>query len=142
MKYIAIMSDKQMDRLDVLTKKMVKEIPQEKPSINFSKNVMDTVFAIELAKELKKSKPLIAKKTWFLLGMIIVAATIFLYMNATSNTSLLATIDISTYTNAIYFDMPMGFSVSNATIYGFVFFALMIGIQIKYIKNYHSRNWQ
>lgn len=139
MKYTVIMSDKQMDRLDALTSKMVKETPQETPSINFSKNVMDAIYAIETAKELKKSQPLISKKVWLLFVGLIVAATMYLIRNTTfTENSLLSKIDLSKYTNALSFDMSLGFSVSNVTIYGFVFLAIMVTIQIGYIKNYFN----
>lgn len=139
MKYTVIMSDKQMDRLDALTSKMVKETPQETPSINFSKNVMDAIYAIETAKELKKIQPLISKKVWLLFVGLIVAATMYLIRNTTfTENSLLSKIDLSKYTNALSFDMSLGFSVSNVTIYGFVFLAIMVTIQIGYIKNYFN----
>lgn len=142
MKYTAIMSDKQMDRLDALTSKMVKETPQETPSINFSKNVMDAIYAIETAKELKKNQPLISKKVWLLFVGLIVASTIFLIRNTTfTENSLLSKIDLSKYTNALSFDMSLGFSVSNVTIYGFVFLAIMVSVQIGYIKNYYNSRY-
>ena len=142
MKYTVIMSDKQMDRLDALTSKMVKETPQETPSINFSKNVMDAIYAIETAKELKKNQPLISKKVWLLFVGLIVASTIFLIRNTTfTENSLLSKIDLSKYTHALSFDMSLGFSVSNATIYGFVFLAIMVSVQIGYIKNYYSSRY-
>ena len=89
------------------------------PSINFSKNVMDAIYAIETAKELKKNQPLISKKVWLLFVGLIVASTIFLIRNTTfTENSLLSKIDLSKYTNALSFDMSLGFSVSNVTIYG------------------------
>ena len=142
MKYIAIMSDKQMDRLDTLTNKMVKESPQETPSINFSKNVMDAIYALETKSELEKSEPLISKKVWFLFTAIIIAATLFLIKSTpiVSN-GYLSNINISKYTNSLSLDMNLGFTVSNITVYGFVFLAIMVSIQIGYIKNYYNREY-
>lgn len=142
MKYIAIMSDKQMDRLDALTSKMVKETPQETPSINFSKNVMDTIYALETEKELKKNQPLISKKIWFLFVAIIIAATLFLIESTpiVSN-GYLSNFNLSKYTNSLSLDMDFGFTVSNITVYGFIFLAIMVSVQIGYIKNYYNRQY-
>lgn len=133
------MSDKQMDRLDAFTSKMVKETKQETPSVNFSKNVMDAIYALETEKELARNQPLISKKVWLLFVGIIVAATFFLFSNTTmTKNSFLSKIDVSKYSNAISFDMSLGFSVSNITVYSFVFLAIMVTIQIGYIKNYYN----
>ncbi|MDC9723090.1 MAG: hypothetical protein PSN34_10040 [Urechidicola sp.] len=136
------MSDKQMDRLDALTSKMVKETPQETPSINFSKNVMDTIYALETEKELKKNQPLISKKIWFLFVAIIIAATLFLIESTpiVSN-GYLSNFNLSKYTNSLSLDMDFGFTVSNITVYGFIFLAIMVSVQIGYIKNYYNRQY-
>ena len=139
MKYIEIMSDKQTDRLDALTSKMVKESPQEKPSINFSKNVMDAIYAVETERELKKNKPLISRKVWGLLISIIGLSTFYLFEKiGISQSSFFSKIDLSSY---ISLDMNLGFTVSNITIYGFIFLAIMVSIQIGYIKNYYNRQY-
>ena len=136
------MSDKQTDRLDALTSKMVKETSQETPSINFSKNVMDAIYAIETEKELKKNQPLISKKVWALCIGILVAATFYLLKNTEfSNNGVLSKIDLSRFTNTFSIDMNLGFTVSNVTIYGFIFLAIMVSIQIGYIKNYYNSRY-
>ncbi|MFK5878977.1 MAG: hypothetical protein QM478_05715 [Flavobacteriaceae bacterium] len=136
------MSDKQTDRLDTFTSKMVKEAPQEKPSVNFSKNVMDAIYTIETEKELKKIEPLISKKVWFFFTAIIIAATLFLIKSTpiVSN-GYLSNINLSKYTNSLSLDMNLGFTVSNITVYGFIFLAIMVSIQIGYIKNYYNRQF-
>lgn len=142
MKYIAIMSDKQADRLDALTSKMVKETPQETPSINFSKNVMDAIYAVETERELKKNEPLISKKVWVLFVSVLVAATLFLIKSTPlASNNYLSNIDLSKYTNSLSLDMNLGFTVSNITVYGFIFLAIMVSIQIGYIKNYYDRQY-
>ncbi len=142
MKYIAIMSDKQTDRLDALTSKMVKETPQEKPSINFSKNVMDAIYTLEAESELKKNQPLISKKGWALFIGILVAATFYLLKSTElSNSGVLSKINLSRFTNTFSVDMNLGFTVSNITVYGFIFLAIMVSIQIGYIKNYYNRQY-
>ena len=143
MKYLETMSSKQTDRLDALTSKMVKEAPQEKLSINFSKNVMDAIYAVEAAKELKKSQPLISKKVWVLfIGIIVVATFYLLKSTPLSNSGLLSKIDLGRFLNPISIDMNLGFTVSNITIYGFIFLAIMVSIQIGYIKNYYNSRYQ
>ena len=140
MKFTVIMNKEPKDNLDLFTKKMVKELPEEKPSLDFSKNVMDAIYAVEQAKELKRSQPLISKRTWLLFVGVIIAATVYLLKNTTfAENSLLSRIDFGTYTNGLSFDYSLGFTTSNVTIYAFVFLAIMISVQIGYIKNYYAR---
>lgn len=141
MKFTVIMNKEPKDKLDVFTKKMVNELPEEKPSLNFASNVMDAIYAVEEAKELKRSQPLISKRTWLLFVGVIIAATVYLVGSiGFSDSTLLSKLNLGQYTSGLSFDFSLGFSVSNVTIYSFIFLAIMISLQIGYIKNYYSRS--
>ena len=138
MKFTVIMNKEPKDKLDLFTKKMVKEVPAEKPSIDFSKNVMDAIYAVEAERELKKNQPLISKRVWALFIGVIVAASVYLFATVGIENSLLSSLNLRQYTPTISYEIPT-MSVSNVTIYGFVFLAVMISIQIGYIKNYYTK---
>ena len=139
MKFTVIMSDKQTDKLDSFTSKMVKESPVEKPSIDFSKNVMDAIYELEAEKVVTQYEPLISKKVWTLVGMVTVLISVWLFKNTTMKSSgLMPEIDLSSYTDRISFEIP-NFNVSNVTLYAFVFLAVMVFLQIGYIKNYYYK---
>ena len=96
------MNDKDNHLLDSFTKKMVKEAPIEKPSIDFSMNVMDAINAIEIKKSTSKFEPLISKKVWLLISAAIIASTLFLFKSGVHlNEGYLSKIDLSKLTNVI-----------------------------------------
>lgn len=134
------MNDKDNHLLDSFTKKMVKETPIEKPSVDFSSNVMDAINALEVKKATSKFEPLISKKVWLLISASIIASTVFLFKSGVHlNEGYLSKIDLSRLTNALSFETSYNLNVSNTALYGFIFLAIMIPIQIGYLKNYHSK---
>ena len=141
MKFTVIMSDKQTDKLDAFTSKMVKESPVEEPSIDFSKNVMDAIYELEAENVVTQYEPLISKKVWILVAMVTVLISVWLYKNTTMKSSgLFSEIDLSNYTNKLSIEIP-NFNVSNVTLYAFIFLAVMIFLQIGYIKNYYNSRY-
>lgn len=136
------MNDKEKDLLDDFINKMVKETPVEKPSVNFSANVMGAINALEAKKVTTTFEPLISKKIWLLISAGIIASTVFLFNSGVNlNESYLSRIDLSKLTNAISFETSYNFNVSNTALYGFVFLAIMIPIQIGYLKKLHDRKF-
>ena len=136
------MNDKEKDLLDDFIKKMVKETPVEKPSVDFTANVMDAINAIEVKKAASKFEPLISKKVWFLIVSGIIALTVYLYKSGVHmNESYLPNIDLSKLTSLISFETSYNFNVSNTVLYGFIFLAIMIPIQIGYLKRFHDRKF-
>lgn len=138
MKFTVIMNKEPKDKLDVFTKKLVQELPEEKPSIDFSKNVMQEIYALENATEPIVQKPLIPKTIWAVLIAVIVLASGYLFITVGTQDSILSGLELSKYTPSLSIEMP-SMSVSNITVYGFIFLAVMISIQIGYIKNHYSR---
>ena len=139
MKYLTIMSDKQMDRLDAFTRKVVREIPLEKPSKDFSKNVMAEIYALEKRRVSQQYEPLISKKVWLLLLVFFIVMFLWVFNNSEGEaTSTFSWVDLSSFTELISFDFLLNFKVSDVTVYAFVFMAIMVSVQIGYIKNYYN----
>jgi hypothetical protein len=137
------MNDKEKDLLDNFTKRMVKETPVEKPSIDFSRNVMDTINALEVEKKKRVFEPLISNKVWLLISVGIIALTVFILKTGVNmNEGYLSQIDFSGFTNAISFETSYNLNISNTALYGFIFLAIMIPIQIGYLKSYHDKKFE
>ncbi|PHR74095.1 MAG: hypothetical protein COA67_01655 [Lutibacter sp.] len=136
------MNDKDNHLLDDFINKMIKETPIEKPSADFSGNVMDAINTLELKKAKRAFEPLISKKVWLLISAGIITLTIFLLNTGVNmNEGYLSNIDLSKFTNAISFETSYNLNVSNTAMYGFIFLAIMIPIQIGYLKNRHDRKF-
>jgi hypothetical protein len=136
------MNDKDNNLLDNFTKKMVKETPVEKPSIDFSSNVMNAINALEVKKATNTFEPLISKKVWMLIVACIIALTVFLLKTGVNmNEGYLSNIDFSRFANTISFETSYNLNISNTALYGFIFLAIMIPIQIGFLKKYHNRKF-
>ena len=72
------MNNKDNHLLDDFINKMIKETPIEKPSIDFSSNVMDAINTLEVKKLTNTFEPLISKKVWLLILAGIISLVIFL----------------------------------------------------------------
>jgi hypothetical protein len=133
------MSDKERDLLDSFTKKMVKDLPTEKPSNSFSKNVMNVINNLEVEKSTNVYEPLISKRTWFLIiSSLIVSMILLLKTTPIKTPNFISKIDTSGISNPFSFDVSMSFTASNVTLYGFLFLAIMAVIQFGYIRNYYN----
>ncbi|AOW21854.1 hypothetical protein [Urechidicola croceus] len=137
------MSKKSTDKLDVFTRKIVKELPEEKVSLSFSKNVMASINALEV-NETKVYKPLISKKVWFVIISSFIGLIIYGWKlipeDQEGYLSEMSNINIGDILNYSPFDL--NFKVSNITVYSFVFLALMISIQIIYFKHRIDKQYE
>lgn len=135
------MNDKEKKILDSFTKKLVKEQPIERPSSAFLNNVMNAINAIE-TKESKVWKPLISTKTWLLIVASIIGSMFLLLKTTPIETpKFLSKIDTSKLISTFSIDYSLSFTTSNTVIYGVLFFAIMMTIQIVYLKNYHNKRF-
>ena len=133
------MSNKERDLLDSFTKKMVKDLPIEKPSNSFSKNVMNVISNLEAVKSTYVYEPLISMRTWFLIiSSLIVSMVLLLKTKPIKMPNFISEIDTSGISSLFSFDVSLSFTASNITLYGFLFLAIMAFIQFNYIRNYYN----
>tara|TARA_B100000795_G_C22714410_1_gene404900 strand:+ start:335 stop:745 length:411 start_codon:yes stop_codon:yes gene_type:complete len=133
------MSNKERDLLDSFTKKMVKDLPIEKPSNSFSKNVMNVISNLEAVKSTYVYEPLISMRTWFLIiSSLIVSMVLLLKTKPIKMPNFISEIDTSGISSLFSFDVSLSFTASNITLYGFFFLAIMAFIQFNYIRNYYN----
>ena len=113
---------------DKLIKNLFKEAPLEKPSIDFSKKVMQQ---IEKTKMYQPYRPLISKKTWMGIAAVFILGLVWVYMNPSS--SIYNEVNYN-FAEQINLKNPFeGFSLSKTTTYAIGFMALFF-FQIPVLK--------
>ena len=131
------MSDK---KLDEFTKYILKDVNQEQPSIDFVANVMKSVKADPSLVFSKVYKPLISKKGWLFIAVIITGLFILTILSNTNNTELIPTFNLS-FLNKIKIINPFeNIKFSNVFTFSFVFFAAMVLLQVAVIKSYFNKH--
>ena len=132
------MEENKNTQLDAFLKKQIQEIPLETPSQNFTSNIMD-VLHDETAYSRIQYKPLISKKIWLALVAAIVAVVFIPFQKQEGGVLEKVTIDFSFLDKVSFSGLLDGISISTTAFYGLLFFAVMILIQITYLKEYVNR---
>lgn len=115
---------------DLLVGRLIKEAGLEKPSSEFSANVMKVIVA---KNNVRVYKPLISRNTWIILGMAVAIIPLFLYFNSVNLTPI---IDID-WMNGISFPV---FNLSKTTLYAFCFLTLFL-FQVPALKHLWERQY-
>ena len=127
--------DKKQNSEDIFLRKYLKEVELQKPSIDFTSNVMD-VLAKEEKLALAKNEPLISTKVWLLVASFVGVCFYFVFKDNKSIGVSFPEVDLS-FLNKIEMPNLLGnLSVSNSMIYIFGFFTVMIFVQIFFLKNH------
>lgn len=133
--------------LDQLAKKVMKDVPLEKPSFNFTNTVMSQVSGLNHNKVIAY-KPLISKTGWiFILVGILILVFFVLFGNQTSSSGRLNTIDFSMFSNNAVaqalsnFKIP-SFTISKTLTYAIVLFGVMVCIQIPFLKHHFNQRFE
>lgn len=132
--------NKHIEELDAFAKKFVKEIPQEKPSVDFTASLMQVLIK-ESKKSVYKPSVLISKKGWFLILGLVVATLFIPFESSKKSLITLPKFDFS-FLDSIQIPNFLGFlSVSNTTMYTIFFFGLMILVQVVFLKNHFNKRF-
>ncbi len=120
--------------------RLVKEAELDTPSSDFLHNVMKHI-EIADAKKTYTYRPLISKKTWFVIGLHILAIVFGLTFMSKPETSIFNPIDFS-FLNSIKIENPFSrFVLSKATIYGFLFLGILFFVQVNFLKKIIDRRF-
>jgi len=131
--------NKQIERL---VDKMMKHDSLQKPSSDFTANIMAQVEALGTSKSIAY-KPLISKPVWVLIGLGVLAIVGYAMTGTTTteNTWMPEWNLDSLYSNSLTNTLSK-LKFSSITMYAVVFFALMLGIQIPLLKRQHDKKWE
>lgn len=141
-KLLKIMGEnKHIKELDAFAKKYVKEIPNEQPSVDFTANLMQKI-TIESPIKAFKTTSLITKKGWFAIAVLVLVTLGIPFFKSGESTLQRFNINFSFFENLQATQFLDTVSISNTTIYAFIFFGLMIAIQFTYLKQYFDKRFQ
>lgn len=125
--------EEQFKREDRILKGLLDEAGRDKPSFEFKKNLMQK---IELrTNKLSPYKPLISKKVWYALGVVVVSAYTLLFL-------ILSEINLVAYVNFDFLNkwhIPQ-IQLSQTMQYAIAFVALFF-IQIPFLKRILDRQY-
>jgi hypothetical protein len=122
------------NKQDEILKKLVKEVPLEKPSLDFATKVLQQ---IEKQKASNSYRPLISKTGWATITAIFILGIVWIYFNPASNMYNLATTSFSEKMN--FKNHFEGFVLSKTTLYAIGFMALFL-LQIPFLKRILEKN--
>ncbi len=136
------MEEKETKYLDDLSRRVVEESTIESPSFNFTDSVMSKVNALHESKA-TVYKPLISKTSWFLIGFSVLASILYIlfFGTNTETSNWIQSISFSMLSN-INMDILPSISISKTVTYAFLFFGLMICIQIPFLKNHFDKRFE
>lgn len=134
--------NKEADKnLDALVEKMLKEVPKEATSFNFTTQVMSQVEALSDAKTIAY-KPLISNRIWVVLAMIV--GCVFSYLifgGLKTDDSWFSSLNVDVIPNVGLLDKLPEFTVSQALLYGIVGFTFFMGVQILLLKAHFDKRY-
>lgn len=135
------MQDNTEQHLDKLAKKVMTTSSLEKPSLDFTTNLMSKIEDIGVSNTVVY-KPLISKRVGTIIFVLVIAGLAFaIFGNNIQSSGWFDTIDLSVLSDNKVTETlsSFSFSVSNILMYAIVFFGLAFFIQITVLKNYHQK---
>ena len=132
--------NKHIKELDAFAKKYVKEIEQEKPSLDFTASLMNKI-VLETNSEVFKAKALITKKGWFVIATLLLAVVFIPFKTEEKSLLNLPDVDFSFFDKLQIPNLFESIAVSNTVLYAVFFFGLMIIAQVVFLKNHFDKKY-
>lgn len=134
---------KEEDKLEIFTKKVMKEAGATSPSIDFVSQVMDSI-AKEERKEVLTYKPIISNLNWFIIGLIGSVVSIYLVLNSSSTIESNYTYVYESYLDKIntFYGVFNPVDFSPIVVISFLVFTIFILIQFVMIKKIFNKSIQ
>lgn len=132
--------NKYIKELDAFAKKYVKEIEQQKPSLEFTNSLMDKL-VLEKKTSAFKTTELISKKGWFAILLSLIAIIFIPFKSSEESFLNLPKVDFSFFDK---FQMPNLFdsiSISNIGLYAVFFFGFMLIAQVIFLKKHFENRF-
>lgn len=130
--------NKDIKKLDDFTKKYIKEIEIESPSVNFTANLMDTILQKEKV-EVYKATPLISTKIWFVLVGVLMASILYVSKGSSLKWIKIPELNFDFLSEVQMPNLFEGFVVSNTILYACFFFTIMFFGQVYMLKNHFTK---
>lgn len=135
------MNEQEDKHLDRLAKKVIREASLESPSFNFTETIMSQIKTLE-ANSVTVYKPLISKKGWFFITVILLAVILYTVLSPnTESSGWLKSVDLSVLSNFKLTNLFSGMAIPKTVTYGIVLFGLMLSIQILFLKRHLNKQY-
>ena len=131
--------NKHIEELGAFTKKYIKEIKEESPSINFTSNLMDILQKENSA--IYKATPLISKKVWGILISLLILSIFYVSRGTPLNWVTTPKLNLDFMSKIQIPNLFEGVTVSNTMLYACFFFTIMIFVQIYVLKNHFAKKY-
>ncbi len=126
-------------RLDQLSRKVIGKSTLEKPSFDFTANVMSQIERLSNARVFIY-KPLISRWVWLFLGVLVTAIfTYVLFFSSENDGGTIQSLIMKDSTMENIGKSLQGFKVSEISVYAVLLFCAMLYVQIPIIKAYRKR---
>ena len=127
--------NKHIKELDDFSKKYIKDIDTEKLSPEFTSELMKKIQVLHVYK-VQNFTPLISKKVWFLIGLLLVAILSIPFNSNEESILSVPELDVTFLNKFQLSNLIESVSISNTTFSIICLFGLMIFIQFIYLKKY------
>ena len=131
--------DKNINELDAFSKKYIKEIKIETPSIDFTANLMDTLLQKENS-EIYKATALISKKVWFVLVGVLGVCILYVSRGTSLTWIKMPKVNLDFFSRIQIPNLFEGITVSNTMLSACFFFTIMFFGQVYLLKNHFTKN--
>ena len=132
--------NKHINELDAFAKKYVKEIEQEKPSVDFTASLMKNILTESKTKAFK-TKALISKKGWVIIAVLVFAIVLISFKSTEKSLFKLPEFNFSFFNEIKIPNFLPDLSFSNTVFYAVFFFGLMIVAQVVFLKNHFNKKF-
>ncbi|MEY8868247.1 hypothetical protein AB9K24_01975 [Meridianimaribacter flavus] len=134
------MKENENKYVEAFTDKVLKDTKLESPSFDFTDAVMSQVEAIQYSKA-TRYKPLISKPVWAVIaiGFLSFVAYLLFQKNTTSSSEWFTNIDFSLVFDNALTKLFSNLQFSNIFVYAMLLFAIMLCVQISWLKNYFDK---
>ena len=137
MKPLKIMESHLEQHFDNLAKKVVKSSELEKPSLDFTANVMAKIEVQQEISSITVYKPLISKKAWFIIVAVVIASlTYAIFGVGVDGLSWGKEMDLSFISDNKFTKALGSITFSKTLMYAIAFFGAAWFIQITMTKHY------
>lgn len=134
------MKENENKYVEAFTDKVLKDTKLESPSFDFTDTVMSQVEAIQYSKA-TRYKPLISKPVWVVIsiGFLSFVAYLLFQKNTKSSSEWFTNIDFSLVFDNALTKLFSNLQFSNIFVYAMLLFAIMLCVQISWLKNYFDK---
>jgi membrane-associated PAP2 superfamily phosphatase len=122
--------------LDKLAKKVMQSTPLEKPSLDFTANIMSKVSNIA-SNDITVYKPLISKRMWLVIAVLVVGSLFYgIFGSGLEAIGWFDKVDLSVISNNKITETISGIRFSKTLVYAIGLCGLVFFIQIPMMKHY------